>query len=85
MSDFKTQYLKGEIAFNKINDFISKWHESSDTKITLQDFLGLTDTEYHASLHGLSNLKKILDSEKHKKSVASFSDVINKHYDDKTK
>ena len=80
MSNFKTQYLNDEIKFDKINDFIEKWHSSHGT-LLLQEFLGITEDEYHASKLGLSNLKKILDAQKHK-SVASFSEIINKHYDE---
>ena len=86
MSDFKTLYLNGTITFDKINEFIEKWHlesnnnNNNNNNLTLQEFLGLTDDEYHTSKLGLSNLKRLLDVQKNHKSIASFSTKINKHY-----
>ena len=68
MPDFKTQYLNGELAFDKITDFIADWHSQSGT-LSLPDFLGLTTDEYQASVHGLANLKTILDTQKYKKTT----------------
>lgn len=80
MSNFKMQYLNGEIPIEKLDDFVEEWHSSSN-KESLQDFLGLTDEEFVASGHGLSNLKKLLDTQKHKATanINKYSKAVEKH------
>lgn len=41
---FKERYVLGEIGFEAIDDYISEWNFSSETR-TLAQFLGLTPEE----------------------------------------
>lgn len=41
---FKERYLAGEIEFEEIDDYISKWNYSDDTR-TLREYLGLNAEE----------------------------------------
>lgn len=42
--NFKERYLAGEIEFEEIDSYITKWNFSDDTR-TLAEYLGLTEEE----------------------------------------
>lgn len=75
MSNFKEQFLQGKIEFEKVTDFIKKWHESS-TSQDIPEYLGLSENEYHLLLRGDGSLKKKL--ERMKKGKFNAASSINK-------
>jgi hypothetical protein len=63
-SNFKHSYLQDKIGIDKLDEFITRWHSRDTADKSLQDFLGLTDAEFEALMHGHSELIKLLDSQK---------------------
>ena len=75
MSNFKEKYLANDVTIEKIDDFVDMWHEKK-SNVTLQKYLGLTDSEYQAHIKGTKYLKQKLDTLKYQ-STGSFSQKIN--------
>jgi len=73
---FKELYLADQVSIEQLDDFIDEWHTKYSGSKTLQEFLGLTDEENQACMHGETNLKRLLDKQKTHKSVAKFSLAI---------
>lgn len=54
-------YSRGEVAANRIDDFVSQWHASGDAETrSLAEYLGLTDDEYEILLIDPDTLPHIL-------------------------
>ena len=61
---FKERYLSGEIPFEEIDRYISRWNNSDDPR-TLAKFLGLDEEEEDVWIDVSDDaLKMILDSQK---------------------
>jgi predicted DNA-binding transcriptional regulator YafY len=75
MSNFKTEYLQGNIKFEDISKYISDWHKTT-SKETLDDFLGLTEDEMQLLVKGDNSLKQKWDAEK-LKSTAKLKKAIS--------
>ena len=61
---FKEQYLAGEIEFEEIDSYISKWNNSDDPR-TLAQYLGLNAEEEDIWIEDSDEaLKEMLDGEK---------------------
>lgn len=45
MSNFIEKCLSGEVLFDDIDDFVDEWHDG-DSKLSLYQFLGMTESEY---------------------------------------
>lgn len=58
---FKERYLAGEIQFEEIDDYITKWNNSMEA-CTLREFLGLNAEEEDAWIDDSDEaLKEMLD------------------------
>ncbi len=61
---FKERYLKGEIAFEEIDDYIIRWNES-DELCTLREYLGLNEEEEDVWIDVSDEaLKELLDQQR---------------------
>lgn len=61
---FKEQYLAGEIEFEEIERYISKWNRSDET-ITLREYLGLNAEEEDVWIEVSDEaLQEMLDKQK---------------------
>ena len=66
MTNFKDQYLSGEVDISKLDDFVENWHKNKNkNNTTLQNYLGFNDEEYVALIRGEIEIKNLLDSQKH--------------------
>lgn len=65
MSNFVEQVLNDKITdpINRIDDFISEWH-SSNTNLSLHEWLGFTWQEYSLFIENQNNLEQIFASRK---------------------
>ncbi|HEY1932315.1 MAG TPA: hypothetical protein VGG99_09910 [Acetobacteraceae bacterium] len=60
---FLDLYSRGEVAADRISDFIGEWHESDDTEErSLAAYLGLTDEEYDVWLMDTDTLPVLLSA-----------------------
>jgi len=75
MTNFKDQYLSGEVDISKLDDFVENWHKNK-TNMTLQNYLGFNDEEYVAFVRGEIEIKNLLNSQKNK--VASVLKALSK-------
>ena len=61
---FKERYLKGEIPFEEIDDYIIRWNES-DELCTLREYLGLNAEEEDVWIDDSDEaLKEMLDKQR---------------------
>ena len=61
---FKERYLAGEIEFDEIEHYISKWNFSDET-VTLREYLGLNAEEEDVWIEVSDEaLKEMLDKQK---------------------
>lgn len=64
MSNFKEEYLAGEIEFEEIDDYVYDWG-MDESAGTLRDYLGLNEEEEDAWVSvGEEALKELLDRQK---------------------
>jgi hypothetical protein len=75
MSNFKKQYLNGEIEYEAVLDFIDEWHAGDSTK-SLEEFLGLTKHEMQLMANGDDSLKKELDRLKTQRVASALRKVL---------
>ncbi|WP_242974522.1 NAD-dependent DNA ligase LigA [Lacrimispora amygdalina] len=59
-SSFVSDYLKGKVAPEALDDYIKNWHEDPNEKRSLPETLGLTEEEYKSYVEDSSSLNKIL-------------------------
>lgn len=57
--DFKQKLISCQISMCDLDDYIDIWHKS-DTTLTLQQFLGFSDKEYHCFIHTPEKLESLL-------------------------
>jgi hypothetical protein len=70
-------YSRGEIAANRIEDFVSQWHASGDEEErSLAAFLGLTGDEYDILLMDPDTLPHILYA---RRSSKELTEVMADH------
>ncbi|MCI8402780.1 MAG: hypothetical protein HFI38_11950 [Lachnospiraceae bacterium] len=61
---FKEQYLAGEIEFEEIDEYVSRWGYD-DTTVPLREYLGLNGEEENVWIEDSDEaLKALLDSQK---------------------
>lgn len=61
---FKERYLAGEIPFEEIDEYVSEWNNSDDTR-TLCQFLGLNSEEEDIWIDDSDEaLQELLDKQK---------------------
>lgn len=62
--NFKERYLTGEIEFEEIDDYITKWNFSDETR-TLAEYLGLNEEEEDVFISiGEEELEHLLNQQK---------------------
>jgi hypothetical protein len=74
-NNFKQDYIDDKINYDNIVEYIDTWHTSSSS-LSLMDYLGLTDKEYHLMSLDDGSLKKELDNLKNNKMTARLKRAL---------
>lgn len=61
-STFMDGLLDGQFLLEEIDDFVSRWHKSSEDSLSLHDFLGMTWEEYSLWAGNPDTLSDIADA-----------------------
>ena len=76
-SSFVSDYLKGKVVPEVIDDYVKNWHEDPNEKRSLPETLGLTEEEYKSYVEDSSSLSKILKGYALKR-IDEVVDTLNK-------
>lgn len=71
MSNFITDCINGDALLSDIDDYIDEWHEG-DSELPLNQFLGMTESEYQLFVQDESYLASIVTAHRDKRSVKTI-------------
>ena len=72
MSDFITDCLTGDALLEEIDDYVDNWHDSQ-SKLSLQDFLGMTNCEYGSWVANPNCLPRIVIARRYNSPFTELS------------
>lgn len=65
MKNFILDCLSGDALYDEIDDYIDYWHNHSDLKIELHEFLGMSEKEYSYFLTNSDCLRNIFHAKEY--------------------
>jgi hypothetical protein len=73
--------LTGNALIEEVDDFVDQWHEGSD-KVSLRDFLGMSEPEYSLWINDPDVLPYVILSRREERA---FVEVVNDNYYNSTR
>lgn len=78
MKNFILDCLNGDALIDDLDDYIEYWHDNSGTlKVSLKDFLGMTEKEYNFFLKDEDYLADIIYAHEHEMDIDLVLEQIN--------